>query len=487
KSYDTKVLVAERQDLTIKKAGLRVYLLRKANTKPTLVPKDEGKRGDMSANPIITVNLVQYEVLDSAITDAQGMAEFRDLVRFDCSSTSSSNLYYLWSKPVDEFFTQHSVHNTPQPVNYMYQSDWSNTACYNPAMGSIMAACMKCDLADRDGFSTASSSHARSYKGQDQWLYNVNRVVAQNPKVTAQVKNSAAGAQSGMAMNEPGVTWRLWRLNRAAADHLRNGTTNWGAMLEGYQPDGFIMAQNALTQVGKPMVLQEMGATGSDGRIHSGFLPVQMNSGNEQIGNFYVLDVQKPGFRRKIHVVNRLQLASGTTVNAGQIGSLPNVTGLLGGTNSSGSSSSSSSGSAASAPPPVGDVAMLRKGYQYNQGELWIDPTSTLTLTFIDPAGLPVKCNSYYWDQTLGVEGVMAESQTIRSPRAERRVMQVPGSPLTQLRVVVIPNNSDIYQQDTIMVSVPVGASVSHSVTVPYRLHRIHFVVREKPDGTVAI
>jgi hypothetical protein len=487
KSFDTKVLVAERQDLSIKKAGLRVYLLRKTNTRPTLVPKDEGKRGDMSANPIITVNLVQYEVLDSAITDAQGMAEFRDLVRFDCSSTSSNNLYYLWSKPVDEFFTQHSVHNTPQPVNYMYQNDWSSAACYNPAMGAIMASCMKCNLADRDGYSTASSSHARAYRGQDQWLYNVNRVIAQNPRVTAFVKNSAAGAQAQLAMNEPGVTWRLWRLNRAAADHLRNGTANWGVMLENNQPDAFIMAQNALTQVGKPMVLQEMGATGSDGRIHSGFLPVQMNSSNEQIGNFYVLDLQKQGFRRKIHVVNRLQLASGTTVNAGQIGSLPNLSGLIGGNTSSGSSSSSSSGSAASAPPPVGDVAMLRRGYQYNQGELWIDPSSTLTLTFIDPAGQPVKCNSYYWDHVLGVEGVMAESDTLSNPRRECRVMQVPGSPLNQLRVVVIPNNSDLYQRDTILVSVPVGASVSHTVTVPYRLHRIHFVVREEPGNTVLL
>lgn len=485
KSYDTKVLVAERQDLSIKKAGLRVYLLRKTNTKPTLVPKDEGKRGDLGANRIITVNLVQYEVLDSAMTDAQGMAEFRDLVRFDCSSTSSNNLYYLWSKPVDDFFTQHSVHNTPQPVNYMYQSDWSNTACYNPVMGSIAAACMKCNLADRDGFSTISRSHPRAYKGQDEWLYNVNRVVAQNPRVTAIVKNSAAGAQSGLALNEPGVTWRLWRLNRAAADHLRNGTTNWGAMLEGYQPDGFIMAQNALTGVGKPMVLQEMGATGSDGRIHSGFLPVQMNSSNEQIGNFYVLDLQKPGFHRKIHVVNRLQLSSGTQVNTAQLGSMPNVSGLIGGTTSGGGGNSS--GSTNSAPPPVGDVAMLRKGYQYHQNELWMSPSSTLTLTFIDPAGQPVKCNSYYWDQTLGVEGVMAESQTLLNPRRERRVMQVPGSPLTQLCVVVIPNNSDLYQRDTVFVNVPVGASVSHTVTVPYRLHRIHFVVREKPDGTVAI
>jgi hypothetical protein len=51
KSLDTKVLVAERQDLSIKKAGLRVYLLRKVNTKPSLVPKDEGKRGDLGANP----------------------------------------------------------------------------------------------------------------------------------------------------------------------------------------------------------------------------------------------------------------------------------------------------------------------------------------------------------------------------------------------------------------------------------------------------
>lgn len=482
KSFDTKVLVAERQDLSIKKAGLRVHLLRKANTKPSLVPMDEGKRGNLSAKRVISVNLVQYEVLDSAITDAQGMAQFRDLVRFDCSSTSSNNLYYLWSKPADEFFTQHSVHNTPQPVNYMYQSDWGSSACYNPSMGSIAAACMKCNLTDRDGFSTASAAHARAYKGQDQWLYNVNRVVAQNPKVTAQVKNNAAGTQSGLAMNEPGVTWRLWRINRAGADQLKNGNTNWGAMLEGYQPDGFIMAQNMLANAGHAMVLQEMGSTGGDGRIHSSFLPVQMNSSGEQIGNFYVLDLQKQGFRRKIHVANRIVTGAGSQVNVSQVGSLPNLTGILGNI-----STGSPSPSAGNTAPATGDVSMLRRGSQYNQGELWMDPTSTLTLTFIDPAGQPVKCNSYYWDQVLGVEGVMAESQTLLNPRRERRVMQVPGSPLTQLRVVVIPNNSDLYQRDTILVSVPVGAAVSHTVTVPYRLHRIHFVVREEPGPSVAL
>ena len=487
KSFDTKVLVAERQDLEIKKAGLRVFLLRKVNTKPGLVPKDEGKRGDMAANPIITVNLLQYEVLDSAITNAQGMVEFRDLVRFDCSSTSSNNLYYLWSEPVDDFFTQHSVHNTPQPVNYMYQSDWSSAACYNPAMGTIAAACMKCNLSTRDGFSTASASHARAYKGQDQWLYNVNRVVAQNPKVTAMVKNSAAGEQAELAMNEPGVTWRLWRINRAGADQLKSGNTNWGAMLEGYQPDGFIMAQNMLTNAGNAMVLQQTGLTGSDGRIHSGFLPVQMNSSGEQIGNFYVLDLQKLGFRRKIHVVRRNVSGTTGTLNTSVLNSgLPSInTSIFSGVTGT-SSSGTSSTSTTTTTDANGDVSMLRKGAQYNEGELWVDPTSTLTLTFIDPAGQPVKCNSYYWDHVLGVEGVMAGSQTLLNPRRERRVMTVPGSPLNQLRVVVIPNNSDLYQRDTILVSVPVGASVSHTVTVPYRLHRIHFVVREKPGDDVA-
>jgi hypothetical protein len=67
---------------------------------------------------------------------------------------------------------------------------------------------MKCNLAR--AMASARSRHRtpRAYKGQDQWLYNVNRVVAQNPKVTAMVKNSAAGAQAELAMNEPGVTWR---------------------------------------------------------------------------------------------------------------------------------------------------------------------------------------------------------------------------------------------------------------------------------------
>jgi hypothetical protein len=142
-----------------------------------------------------------------------------------------------------------------------------------------------------------------------------------------------------------------------------------------------------------------------------------MNSSGEQIGNFYVLDLQKLGFRRKIHVVQR-NLRSGTTGTGEYV--LLNVTGLPRWNHQqlqlAGSITQRKQQQALATTPSTGDVSMLRKGSQYNEGELWIDPTSTLTLTFVDPAGQPVKCNSYYWDHILGVEGVMAESQTLTQP-----------------------------------------------------------------------
>jgi hypothetical protein len=478
KSMDVKVRVAEREDLTVRKDGLEVLLLRKVGSKPSLVPADEASRGNLAADPTITIEGQTYVELARDTSDAQGMAEFRDLVRFD-SLPTGNNLYYVWARPTDLFETRHSLVNQPQAMVYAYESDWTPT-CFNYHINSLKENCMRRELASRDGFATLSRAHTRAYKGQDQWLYHVQRTVLRNPAVTATVRNSAAGTQTDLALAEPNANWKLWRINKQGMEILRNGNMSWGAMLESNQPDGFIMATNALVSQGH-MVMHASGVTGDDGRIHRKELPIQ-KEGTVPVGNYYVLDVDKPGFRRTIKVVNRLNLgATSGTINPGTIGQLPSgILNVIGGGNTSSGSTSGTSGSGNnSSEPNSGDVSMLRLGYQYSAGEIFISPRGQVKVVLANEAGRSIRGKAHYRDPSTGQEGTIVSSVSNNLTRNQEVLLTMPSG--NGLQIIIIPNDLETYDRDTITVNVPATGTLTTTVTVPYKIHRVHFVVRGEP------
>ncbi|HRD53806.1 MAG TPA: hypothetical protein PKY96_14285, partial [Flavobacteriales bacterium] len=481
KSMDVKVLVADRYDFEVKKAGVQVLLLRKVGSKPTLVPADEASRGSSAPDPTITVQGQEYLILARDTADSQGMAEFRDLVRFDCSPTGT-NLYYTWVQYVDDFTTQYSFESHPKPIHYAYQSDWTN-ACYIPTADQFKESCMRCELASRDGFGTTARSHPRAYKGQDQWLFHIQRTVNRPPAVTATVRNSAAGTQAAFALAEPNVQWQLWRINKQGMEILRNGNTSWGAMLESNQPAGFTMATNALVSQGH-MVMHASGVTGPDGRIHRKGLPVQ-KEGTVPVGHYYVLDVEKAGFNRVIKVVNRISLGGGggTISQGGIMQTSPNLLNLLGGGSSS-SSGGSSSGSN-NAGPNSGDVSMLREGFQYSAGEIFIAPKGKVKVVLQNEAGQTLPASAHYRDPVTGQEGVIMASTFNIITQKREVLLDVPTG--NGLQVVIIPNDLELYDRDTITVNVPATGMLTTTATVPYKLHRIHFIVREQPSTPQAV
>lgn len=484
KSMDVKVLVADRYDFQVKKAGVEVLLLRKVGSKPTLVPADEASRGSAAPDPTVTVQGQDYVILARDTADTQGMAEFRDLVRFDCSP-AGTNLYYTWVRYVDEFSTQYSFESLPKPVHYAYQSDWPS-ACFVRTADEFKESCMRCELANRDGFGTSSRAHPRAYKGQDQWLFHIQRVVDRNPAVTATVRNSAAGTQADLALAEPGATWKLWRINKAGMETLRNGNVNWGAMLESNQPDGFQMAANALLAQGR-MVMHASGVTGNDGRIHRKELLVQ-KEGTVPVGFYYVLDVQKPGFNRVVKVVNRLALTGSGSVNSGSMMQVsPGILGQIGQNTqpmpSAGGSGGGTSGTN-NGEPNSGDVGMLRKGYQYSAGEIFISPKGKVRVVLQNEAGQTLSASAHYRDPATGQEGVIVASALNFSTMKREVLLDVPTG--NGLQVVIIPNDLELYDRDTITVNVPTTGTLTTTATVPYKLHRIHFVVREEPTSTQA-
>lgn len=480
KSMDVKVRVAERNDLNVTKAGVEVLLLRKVGSRPTLAPADEASRGNLSADPTIVAEGQEYVILARDTADSQGMAEFRDLVRFDCAPTGS-NLYYTWVRYVDDFTTQYSFESHPKPIHYAYQSDWTN-ACFVPTADLFKESCMRCELAGRDGYSTPARNHPRAYKGQDEWLFHVQRVVNRPPAVTATVRNSAAGTQAAFALAEPNANWKLWRINKEGMEFLRNSNPSWGAMLESNQPDAFQMMANVMVPNGR-MVLHTSGITGSDGRIHRKGLAVQ-KEGAVPVGFYYVLDVEKPGFNRVIKVVNRIVLNGTGAISTGSIvQTSPNLLNALGGGGSSGGSSSSSSSS--NAAPNSGDVSMLREGFQYNAGEIFIAPKGKVKVVLVNEAGQTLLASAHYRDPATGQEGVIVGS-TFNSATNRREVLlDVPTG--NGLQVVIIPNDLEQYDRDTITVNVPATGTLTTTATVPYKLHRIHFIVREEPATAQAL
>src|SRR5690606_6315353 len=51
-------------------------------------------------------------------------------------------------------------------------------------------------------------------------------------------------------------------------------------------------------------------------------------------------------------------------------------------------------------------------------------------------------------------------------------------------RIVVVPENTDFYDRDTLVVNVPSNAPLELEVVVPYKLHRLHFHITEVVEGT---
>lgn len=485
KSMDVKVQVAQREDFEVTKAGVEVLLLRKAGSKPTLVPGDEASRGSMAPDPTITVQGEEYVILARDTANSQGLAEFRDLVRFDCSP-AGTNRYFTLARYVDEFSTQYSFESFPQPIHYAYQSDWTS-ACFTVTNNQFKESCMRCELAGRDGFGTSSRAHPRAYKGQDQWLFHIQRVVDRNPAVTANVRNSAAGTQAALALAEPGANWKLWRINKAGMETLRNGNASWGAMLESNQPDAFQMAANALVPQGR-MVMHASGVTGNDGRIHRKELPVQ-KEGTVPVGHYYVLDVQKPGFNRVIKVVNRIALSGGGSINSGSMMQVsPGILGQIGQNTATQPSAGSTGGGTSgtnNGEPNSGDVGMLRKGYQYSAGEIFIAPKGKVKVVLQNEAGQTLPASAHYRDPVTGQEGVIMASTFNIITQKREVLLDVPTG--NGLQVVIIPNDLELYDRDTISVNVPATGTLTTTATVPYKLHRIHFVVREEPTSPQAL
>lgn len=444
RTFNMRVRVTEVHDKSLVKNNLEVLVMRRVGTRPPLVPRDELRPGDLSAPEVMVFSGSQYEVLARGISNASGEVDFQHLVRFDLLDGEGDNIYYTRVRPVDEFHTQWSVFNHTRPVPYAYLPDWT---CQGTDHSYVAPACVRTSLRHHgnNAFSLLDETHPNAYKPDPTWLYNMSFVSPMLPSIAATVKNSAAGVEANMALNEPGVTWNLWRVDDQAMAFMRNVSPQkkWGLNLEGNPDDGFDMMQAILSLNGIPMYPAGMGLTGPDGRIHKTGLwanGTQNNAFSSRM--FYVLTLNKTGFTPVVHAVWRQN-----DVNAN-----------------------------------TGDMAPLMRGYNYNVGELWMRPEGDVAVELRDENGQAVTGKAYYIEPGTGQQGVMKNSQAILTPNGivQRVFLSVPSG--AGRKIVVVPNNTDLYDRDTITVNVPATGGIMVQAVIPFKLHRLHFhIVPQDP------
>ncbi len=448
RTFGVRVLVTEQHDKSLVKNNLEVLLMRKKGTRPSIAPKDELSPGQyQQLTEQITVGGNQYEVLSKGISNANGEVDFHHLVRFDDPNGGGNNLYYTHVRPVNEFTSQWSFFNHVRVLPYAYQYSWT---CKGHDYSFVHVDCVPPGLTTHGNgaYSTWDDSHPAGYDPVPTWLYNMSFAAKLPPQVSATVKNNAAGEQSGMAMNEPGVGWVLWRVSDQAMTIMRDQfpQKKWGLGLQQNPSEAWSLMQGVLQAHGHPMQPARFGSTGADGRIHEKQLWASGMQNNVQSDRFfYVFTLQKNGFSPLVHTVFRQD-----TVNQ-----------------------------------QTGDVGNLVWGYNYNEGELWMDPNGSVVIDLVNEAGQAVSGKAYYFDPVTGQQGAIKNSMVIMTPQGtiqHRVFLAVPSG--NGRKIVVVPNNTDLYDRDTLTVNVPSTGQLQIVATIPYKIHRIHFhIVPEQGAG----
>ncbi len=428
RTFNPTVLVAEKTSWNLTKENMEVLLVRK-NPRPSYIPKDEGSPGDFSDPE--THGGLNYEIVAKAVTNANGIAAFRNIVVYYCNNYESP--YLIFVRPRDENTTSQSLNSVfpyGQKLRYATVADYNNPACFNISWSSHQLA-GSCYSTNCLGGLTKINAGNYSLPGQDPSFDNFTfaPVSPWHPRIYALAKNKHADNDNELAQNEPGAVWALWRINLPTAEEARNIAYNgkWGELLESNQT-GFNWLSGQLSNRGLPLQLQKVGVTGNDGRIDAKDLPVEYYSGIQK-GYFWALSVEKNGFKPAFKAIN--------------IG----------------------------VAPTIGDMAPAKFGSAYNGGTLYLEPKGEIKVRLVNEQGAPIKGKVHYFDPATGQTGNMVNVSasggyySVHLPSGNNR------------KLMLLPYDTDLYQADTAIIDVPAGQVIQKDLVVKYKLHRIHFKI----------
>ncbi|WP_276482611.1 carboxypeptidase-like regulatory domain-containing protein [Paraflavitalea pollutisoli] len=434
KTFRLRVLVAEADDHSLVKEGMEVMVCRRTARK-SMIPKDEGSPGIFSDNTIHWEGSFDYEVIGRGISNANGEAVIEHLVLEAC--TDYKTPYYIISRIANPNQTDQAIGHYDYRLAYGTKAQWqAGSSCLTNGGHYINSDCAEGNCL---GMLNTQQYSVPGRLGSWVEYYHIQGTYKQKPRVYAQVKNRAAGNTDDLGANQPEARWYLWKLSRAAMLNARQIAANgrWGLLVNEGQEAGFTLLKAGLEHKGTPMVMERTDVTGVDGRVNEELLPYE-GYFNNSIGYYYILQVDKRGFKSAYKAINYL-----TTWNGNE----------------------------------GGDVGILKTGMAFNAGTLWLEPKGTVTLTLKNEKGTKAAADVHYYDPATGVEGITHRSTLDPDDHNQHIVtIQLPSG--SNRKIVIHPTNHDLYEKDTITLSVPADEELTKAVVIKYKLHRIYFNIK---------
>ncbi len=441
KTFNPTVLVADRYDRTLKYDNIEVLLVR-TKARPQLAPKDEGDPGNFTNPQFYNGGTgTSYEIVAKGVTNSSGQVTFTNILTGDMDYDNRP--YSLFMRPKDETTTPHSLNYSSRQLRYAKAYQWFNDSfndCYYFNGDRLRD---ECHYEAAMGAISAKNQGLYSIAGQDPAFdnYTILSTTRTLPRVYAQVKNAAAGNDGGVAQNEENAYWVLWKISREAAIKAKNGTYQgkWGATMETSQT-GFDFIYGILQRNGTPPQIERYGATGADGRIDARGLPIEGDQYNPK-GYFYLLQASKYGFKSAFFAVNRDASNNNNT---------------------------------------TGDMHPAALGMAYNAGHLSLEPKGKVKVKLVNRDGQRISGQVYYTDPATGQTGTVVTVST----SGVYPTVYIPSG--NNRKLVVLPTNTEKYEQDTITLNVPANETITEEITVQYKLHRIYFNVRNSAGQRLA-
>lgn len=431
RTFDMRVKVTDNDHHELVKPGLEVVVMRK-DPRNIMVPRDEGHPGDFSSNPRTPANPISYEIVykSNGVTNSNGEVVIKNIVLENCGSYGKSG-YHIRSRYQDEFNTPLSLHHMTYEHVYAFKSQWSDDNCVPPGHHTIAGNCGSTNcLAVASLMNTYSTPG--SYTSTE--FYHIQGVYPIKARTYAQVKNSVGGNDDDLAQNLPGARWYLFKLSKSAMQNAVQIAANgkWGQLSQsGAAGWSFLKAQ--LENRGTPPVLERTGLTGADGRVHEDLLPYEGAFSNP-VGYYYVMVIEKSGFNTQVRVINLL---------TGQ-------------------------------PAGIGDVGIAIPGNAYNLQEIWMQAKGRVKITLKNERQEVIEGSAWYYDPVTDVEGQV--EGTVGLPQYRHINMNLPSG--NNRKIVIQPDNEELYQRDTITLNVPANEVLNKEVIIKYKLHRIYFNIK---------
>jgi len=435
RTFDTEVYLTDQEDASLKYAQMEILLLQELPYN-NVYPKDALTPGNFKAKEIITIQNRQYEIAAREETNSTSKVNFQNIPYYRCGGSG----FFVSARPVDNYTTDISLNESVSQIYRLEESDWSTSTCLNNSM-VLKDYCKTKNCYDiGNNLSTLNPTPNRKF-------YHTHYTTKKHPRVYTKVINGAASGQMGdLAQAEPGVNWRLWRITHQGMEAAKQISWGgwWGQMIQ--SPLLFENMKNSIRagiNYNEPkMSVGYSGTTGSDGRIDK-IVHVQRDPyTHNQIGYYFVLEVFKEGFKTQYRSINRQETVGET-----------------------------------------GDMLFLAMGKAYKVEEIVLEPEGQVELYFKDQANNNVKAKQvYYIDQATGQTGEVKQSVLKHFPNVGFRQTVTLIVPSGMVKIVVVPENENEYAVDTISVQVPSSGILKHEVIVPFKLHRIQFLVKS-PDG----